>query len=176
MAGVASSPKSEPHVNYLGAPDDGLANGIHNLDQSGWVKISAIMDSGAAESVAPPGLASHIPLRESEASRRGQVYHTADGTKIPNLGERVVQTETEDGQRYNLTYQVASVTKPLNSVSKICDKGNIVVFTSDGGFVQNSWTGQRTCFAREHGVYVMHSWVEVGSKGRGSSDFSRREM
>ena len=47
---------------------------INNLNHSGRVKVSADMDSGAAESVAPPSVCRHFPLQESEGSKRGQEY------------------------------------------------------------------------------------------------------
>ena len=40
-----------------------------------------------------------------------------------------------------MTYQVADVTKPLNSVSKMCDARNVVTFTAEGGTIKNLWTG-----------------------------------
>ena len=46
------------------------------------------MDSGSAECLAPEDIAKSIPLVETEASRQGQTYHTADGGVIKNKGER----------------------------------------------------------------------------------------
>ena len=46
------------------------------------------MDSGSAECVAPEDTAKSIPLVETEASRQGQMYHTADGGVIKNEGEK----------------------------------------------------------------------------------------
>ena len=50
--------------------------------------MSAIMDSGSAECVAPEDTVKHIPVVETEASRQGQTYHTADGGVINNKGEK----------------------------------------------------------------------------------------
>ena len=44
------------------------------------------MDSGSAECVAPESIAKSVPSMETEASRQGQTYHTADGV--------VIQSET----------------------------------------------------------------------------------
>ena len=62
-----------------------------------------------------------------------------------------------------MTYQVAEVTKPLNSVSKMCDAGNVVTFTAHGGTIKNLWTGTTTRFGRESGVYVLNTWVRRGT-------------
>ena len=48
------------------------------------------MDSGSAECVAPESIAKSIPLVETEASRQGQTYHTADGGVINNKCEKAV--------------------------------------------------------------------------------------
>ena len=87
--------------------------------------------------VAPLDLAKNILLKDSEGSRRGQVYHGAAGDKIAN-GEKQINAVTESGDAYNATYQIAAVTKPLNSISKICDRGNTVIFGSNGGVIVNN--------------------------------------
>ena len=38
-----------------------------------------------------------MPLRETEASKRGQVFATADGGILPNMGERLVSMYTAEG-------------------------------------------------------------------------------
>ena len=78
-------------------------------------------------------MCSHLPLQESVGSRRGQEYHTASGATLVNQGQRCIKAMTDDGVAVQMTYQVTDVTKPLNSVSKICDQGNSVTFNSVGG-------------------------------------------
>ena len=68
----------------------------------GWNRVSAIMDSGSAECVAPETSARNIPLMETEASRQGQTYHTADGGGINNKGEKIVTMYSEDGGSFVL--------------------------------------------------------------------------
>ena len=126
--------------------------------EEGWMRFANIMDSGAAESVAPPSTCPHFPLMESPGSRAGQEYRTAGGERLKNKGQRQVQAWTEEGCPVGMTYQVAEVTKPLNSVSKMCDAGNVVTFTAHGGTMKNLWTGTTTRFGRESGVYVLNTW------------------
>ena len=115
---------------------NGEANNLNFLGSHDCsVRVTAIMDSGAAGSVAPLDFAKNIPLKDSEGSRRGQVYHGAAGDKIANRGEKQINAVTESGDAYNATYQIAAVTKPLNSISKICDRGNTVIFGSNGGVI-----------------------------------------
>ena len=54
---------------------------VNGLDE-GLMRVSSIMDSEAAESVAPP--TTHIPLTESPGSREGQEYRTAGGERPRN--------------------------------------------------------------------------------------------
>ena len=61
--------------------------------------------------------------------------------------------------RKSARYQITDETRPLNSVSLVCDQGNNVLFTQTGGWIINHETGRCTWFPREHGVYVLHSWI-----------------
>ena len=54
------------------------------------------MDSGAAESVAPPSVAPRVKIEESDGSRRGQTYLSASGDRLPNLGEKKLDVTTSD--------------------------------------------------------------------------------
>ena len=45
------------------------------------------MESGSAECVALESIAKSIPLVETEASRKGQTFHTVDGGAIKNSGK-----------------------------------------------------------------------------------------
>ena len=51
----------------------------------------------------------------------------------PAEEKKQINAVTESGDANNATYQIAAVTKPLNSTSKICDRGNTVIFGSNGG-------------------------------------------
>ena len=93
---------------------------------------------------------------------------------MKNKGQRCVQAWTDEGSPVVMTYQVAEVTKPLNSVSKICDAGNVVTFTAQGGTIRNLWTGAVTSFGRDAGVYVLNTWVKAGASSQ--SDFPRPAM
>ena len=56
-------------------------------------------------------------------------------------------------------FQIADVTKPLVSVSAICELGNRVIFGRSGGVVQNLKTGLETPFIRKNGIYVLDMWL-----------------
>ena len=78
-----------------------------------------------------------------------------------------------DGNGAQATFQVADINRPLTSVSKICDKGNVVIFTSKGGYVHNLHSGARVPFAREANIYALEMWVaRPGDEAQ--SGFTRR--
>ena len=59
----------------------------------------------------------------------GMQYHTADGTRISNLGV------SEHGSALSQTFQIADISRPLTSVGELADAGNVVVFGRKGGYV-----------------------------------------
>jgi len=133
-------------------------------DAQGWVRIKGVMDSGASESVAPPSMCPHYPVQESPGSKVGQCYLSASDDTIPNLGEQVLDVVTHGGSESTAKYQMAEVTRPLNSVSEICDGGGeygqYVIFGKYGGAIMNLETGMATHFEREDGVYCLDLWVK----------------
>jgi hypothetical protein len=132
----------------------------HVKQEVKWAKLEAVVDSGAAESVAPSSMAPWLPTVPSEGSRRGQCYLSASGAKLENKGEKKFNMITAEGHWGEATFQVAEVTRPLCSVTKICDRGNKVVFEADGGYIYNYDTGVKTAFSRQNNVYVMEMYVE----------------
>ena len=106
-------------------------------------------------------MAPWVLVRQSEGSTRGQCYMSASGAKLPNQGEKKFSMMTPEGNWAEATFQVADVTRPLCSVTKICDKGNRVIFEGNGGYIENLATGVCTTFGRQNNVYVMEMWAET---------------
>ena len=136
-----------------------------------WIRVETVLDSGAAESVALPTVAPWVEVQESIGSKNGQTYQSASGAKIANQGEKRLQVVTEEGQEAEATFQIAEVTRPLSAVSRICDKGNVVVFSHDGGFIQNM-AGGRTYFRRENNVYMIDLYMQAPLRSTGSTSTS----
>ena len=114
------------------------------------------------DTVAPPGVASHVPIESTWASQEGYCYRAANGQLLPNLGERQVRGVTQEGVAVGLTVQVAEVTKALGSVSKFCEAGNRLVFDDDdpeGGYIENKSIGVRARMQKHDGVYKIPIWV-----------------
>ena len=62
-------------------------------------------------------------------------YVAANGTPIHNEGEKRIEGKSDEGINVAMTMQVANVSKVLAGTSKVCDAGNIQVFTKQGGYI-----------------------------------------
>ena len=145
------------------APVCGLEPWSNKVDEKvggpGWVKIRAVVDSGAGASVGPKSLARTDLIKESRGSKVGQCFTSASGETMRNEGEVVLKCYTESGQALAATFQIADITRPLLSVSNICEKDNLVYFGKRGGMILNLTSGQKTSFGRESGIYVLDLYV-----------------
>jgi hypothetical protein len=139
---------------------------FHMKDSSteGWQYIEGVMDSGAEESVAHPSMSPQYPVVPSVGSRSGQCYTSASGDEIPNLGEQTLPLVTNEGYEFDSKYQSADVSRPLNSVSQICDAGGedgqLVLFSKWGGTILNLESWRKTPFDRSGGIYTLGAWVK----------------
>ena len=132
-------------------------------DQKWNGKLVSCVDSGAARSVCPPTFGSTFPITDNQRDDTG--FQTADGTKVRNLGSRVVSGLTNSGQRFNMKYAVADIAVALDSVSQICDGGGTVTFTRTGGWIERPG-GSRTHFVRDGDTYLREVWIPASdSKG-----------
>ena len=107
---------------------------------------------------------------------------TANGTKLANVAEKTLNVITHELQGHSMTHQMVDVTRPLNSISRICDNQNFVVSHRDGGWVENEWTGQLFLMRMDQGpcasvlrgrerdteflvsLLEHHEWKEMGSR------------
>ena len=89
----------------------------------------------------------------------GQGYTAADQGKIENKGQQLLHIVTNEGRQGKTCCQIGDVNRPLMSVSQVADAGNIVMMSSDGGWVyylhDESWIRVR----RQHNVYGMDLWL-----------------
>jgi hypothetical protein len=140
--------KSQVHIGGL----DSLELNTVNFSEGGH-ELTITIDSGASENVIGPNMLPSVPVVESEGSKEGVMYVTANGTVMPNRGEQHVHVMTKEGHKCMLNMQVTDVKKPLMSVARICDAGHEVTFTSGGGMIKHVKSGQVTKFNRVDNVY-----------------------
>ena len=126
---------------------------------SGWKRMEVTVDSGAAESV--------IPLQENTMykTRKHGVdnwYQTASGEPIIHEGEQTLLMVTPSGKLRAMTFQACDVTKPLASVQRMVDAGQVVVFAPEsmgGSYILNVETGEKEPMREEEGNFIMDVWV-----------------
>ena len=151
--------------------DTGCGHGpFHQEGQSGAMRadmkrVELTIDSGAAEHVVGPKDLPHIPR---SPSRKHIQYTMANGQKTSNHGEQHVMAVTRGGHEITFKAQVTDVHRPLMSVSRICDKGNRVVFESHGGYIESLTTGEKIHVHRDHNMYRLQVCVpEAGFTRQG---------
>ena len=128
-------------------------------ETEGWRQVNVVLDSGAADSVCPKDMAPWFEVVDSDASRAGVYYTAANGGKLYNLGQTHIPIAMDNDYRTMATFQVADVSRPLMSVSKVCEMGNRVVFGAGGGYILNLETGATIPFETKDGIYVFKLWI-----------------
>ena len=78
-----------------------------------WEVISSVVDSGAIDTVLPKNSAKHVPIKQTEMSKREMYYTTADGSLVYNEGEKIIEGFSDQGTPVRTPMQVADVSKPL---------------------------------------------------------------
>ena len=115
-------------------------------------------------------------------SKRGVKYIAANGAKIPNLEQLVLPFQNADGTQGKILFQVAQITKPLVSVSKLIEEGHIVVFDEvpdelgnggHGSYIEHKASGKRMALKLERGVFIIDAFTVPENK---KPDFSRRGL
>ena len=112
------------------------------LQQNTWAPLPKplIVDSSAGETVMPVDWLTSHPLTESDGTRANDFCTTADGSKVYNEGQRILNVCTLDGQqRRSMTFQVARVIKSLGFVSQMVKNGNKLVFDQDSSGKDTSY-------------------------------------
>ena len=86
----------------------------------------------------PKDMCPEIKMEHSEGSRAGQFWVSAKGKEIYNLGQTVVEFETDEGHKWKVLWQVADVTTPSLSANRITEKDNEVVLRRNGACIVNA--------------------------------------
>ena len=156
--GAYESVAAQVEANLITTEDDELE--VFGVDTWVDVEIEITLDSGCCEHVMDlgdaPGYAGFIG--ESSGSKRKQNFIVGNGQKVPNEGQLVLNLESDLGgskRRHTSTFQVAEVTRPLMSVSRVCDQGMRCIFEDTHALIVNKSNGKEvTRFERVGGLYV----------------------
>ena len=96
----------------------------------------------------------------------------ADGTLIPNEGEKSFVAMDEHGTTRGLKMQITDVNKSLLSVRRICQAGNRVILEDDHGWIEDKSTGECMPLQMKEGMYMIKMWVKRGG-GAPEAGFTR---
>ena len=150
-------PNEYEMINFLDAEDAELNHAETNNNEFLDVEIEIAADSGASEHVAADTDAPSYKVEESIGSRSGQHFVGAGGHRMANRGQMKLNMRADNGKKgrdVRTTFQVARVTRPLMSVSKICDAGMSMRFTSTMAVIEYA-KGKEVCrFLRKGGLYI----------------------
>ena len=168
---VDGGPRADRQLCSLGQP------------AAGWREVTAVVDSGAEETVAPPGL---LPgqAEPSPMQRAGGRYRAANGARIPNVGQLLAGFRTPEGHDCSIRFQLAGIERPLISVSQLARTGHRVEFGAQDGQIIHVQSGRRIQLQRDGGVYLLKMLVRdvdssvdplvgAGGPAHGASGFSR---
>ena len=120
-----------------------------------YLEVEMTLDTGAtvhaADRVDFPGCV----VEESAGSRAGQNFQTAGGKLIPNEGQALINMIAPGGIELAMTMQIAKITRPLLSVTKMTEGGEIsVLCKKDVALVLDGQNRTLATFHRKGGLYV----------------------
>ena len=130
------------------------------LGVDSWVdpEIEITLDSGCVEHVMDLGDAPGYGafLAESDGSKRKQNFIVGNGQKVPNEGQLLLNLEKDGGgdRKLQSTFQIAEVTRPLMSVSRVCDQGLTCTFSNSHALVLDKNGKTVVKFERRSGLYI----------------------
>ena len=159
---VGRLPPGQPHRRWrgtLGSLIEVVPECVSAVEEQEWEEIELAVDSGATETVIGEDMLKNIDLKQGEAYKRGVQYEVASGELIPNLGEKKFMGICEGGEERMMTAQVCDVNKALLSVKRMVQAGNRVVFEPQGGYVEDTKTGDKIYMRDSGGMYMLKMWV-----------------
>ena len=123
------------------------------------IDLEFALDSGCCAHIMDARMdAPGYQIRESEGSRQGKGFVVGNGERISNEGEVALNLDAPDGrggaQPLRSVFQSAKVTRPLMSVSQICDNGFRCVFDKDKATVINDQDKPMFVCERRGGLYL----------------------
>ena len=132
--------------------------------------MELLVDSGAAAPVLFERLLEDHSIAQGDAAWKGVHDLTADGGRVPNLGEMKVRLLTKEQHRTSVTFQVADIQKPILSVGALAASGHEVSFTKWGGTITIAKSRKKIAFKKRGGVYVLEVLVAPGDKRSATAD------
>ncbi len=148
--------KKDAYAVHFCVGDDALH--VAGDDEDEFLEIEVALDSGATDHVADEIDAPGYEVAESPGSRSGQSFSAAGGHRLKNRGQMSLELFTMNNDKVegiiNSVFQVAAVTRPLWSVSKIADAGCTAKFDAQKAEILDKNQKVICTFERRGGLYV----------------------
>ena len=151
---VTESGPPSGHVGIIREITVSSARAVEEVPE--WEPLELAVDSGASVTVIGEDQVRAVTATNARPDVKHEV---ADGSQIPNLGEKAFSAVTDNGLFRNMSAQVADVNKALLSVSRIVKAGNRVVFDSEGSYIEHKTTGEWEPLEEKGGIYTLKVWV-----------------
>ena len=113
----------------------------------------------------PPGLEMRRP--QTKTHNRFEELQVTDDYDVDEINEVRACDKQKWTRPSSMTFNVASVTKPLASAAQVVASGNRIVLDPrpDESFVENMKTGERMRLREQKGVYVFDVQYRGGEEG-----------
>ena len=125
-----------------------------------WEEIEFMVDSGAGRTVIGPEHAKAIKASEPDPDAN---YKLADGSVIPNEGNKKFTAVTEAWDLRGINAAVTRVDTPLRSVSNCVLAGATVVFSPSGSYIDTP-DGKRQPLTESKSIYNLKLWIPKDQK------------
>ena len=99
------------------------------------MNIRATLDTAAAEHVMPAEMFSRAKLDGTTTAKN---FVSANGQTIEDLGEKTIPFKSVEGVHRCIKFRSASVVKPLISMRKVVQAGNVVVLDEKNPHIRNN--------------------------------------
>jgi len=161
---IGRAADNNPKLGMLGIRMPSGLNAVEEVVPE-WEEIEMAVDSGASESVVSEDMLNGVETVEGKAKKMGVQYEVADGTLIPNLGEKKYVAASDAGVARHMKSQVCEVNKALLSVHRCVQAGNKVVFAASGSYIEDETSGETMPLTEKGGMYMLRLWVKAQGFG-----------
>ena len=96
---------------------------------------------------------------EAENIKHDVTFKSADGSRVPHMGEKTFTAHTDQGHMRRMVAAVTEVDDALLSVSKVVKPGDRVVFDDSGSYIEHTTSGEVTPLVEQRGLYKLNMWV-----------------
>ena len=153
--------KKLAHESLLSVENNSCASPRKVIEvKDNWVNIRATMDTGAAGHVMPAEMFPRVTLDRTSATKK---FVAANGERIKDLGEMTIPFKSVEG--VHSAFRSANVVKPLISMRKVVQAGNVVVLDEKNPHIRNNRDGTVIKLDVNSGVYTMDMWVCLDETG-----------